>query len=84
MSLRTTAARKSGDSASRAAWDVVGEVAELELALRPGLVDRQALGGVLGERVGLLALLAPDAVEEQARRDPVQPARTVPGAVGVE
>ncbi len=57
---------------------------ELVLALGAGLAAGQALGGVLGERVGALALLAPHGVQEQVGRDPVQPALERARAVGVQ
>ena len=74
MSQRTTAARKSGDSASSAACTSRVEVGVVVDLLRGRVAARAAALGVLGQGVEADPLLAPGHVEEQVGGDPVQPA----------
>ncbi len=73
MSQRTTATRNSGDSASSAAWICGSRWVSAYDLLGAGRAARQPLG-VLGQRVEPDPLAAAHQVEEQVRRDPVQPA----------
>ena len=81
MSHSTTAARKSGGRASRARCTSSSKCCVVVDLGGAGLPAGQPLGGVVGEPVEPDALLAADPVEEEVRRDAVQPALEGAGRV---
>ena len=82
MSQSTTAARKSGGSASSAGWTSSSKwLVVVDLGGR-GLAAGEPVAGVVGEGVEADALLAAHLVEEQVGGDAVQPALEGAGRVG--